>query len=62
MIGVLIILIVACVLYWCVQAILSATGIGDPVATIVKVLFVLLIVFWLLSQFGYGVPGLRLTR
>lgn len=59
MIGFLIILIVACVLYWCVQAVLSATGVGDPVATIVKVLFVLLIVFWLLSQVGYGVPGLR---
>lgn len=62
MIAILIILIVAAVLYWAVQAILTATGIGEPVATIVKVLFVLLIVFWLLSQFGYGVPGLRLTR
>lgn len=60
MIAILLILIVACVLYWCVQAVLSATGVGDPVATIVKVIFVLLIVFWLLSQVGYGVPGLRL--
>lgn len=60
MIALLVTLIVACVLYWCVQAILSATGIGDPVATVVKVVFVLLLVFWILSQFGYGVPGLRL--
>ncbi len=53
-------LIVACVLYWAAQSILSATGVGEPIATIVKVLFVLLLVVWLLSQFGYGVPGLRL--
>jgi len=60
MLTLLIWLIVACVLYWCVQAILGATGVGEPVATVVKVLFVLILVLWLLSQFGYGVPGLRL--
>ena len=60
MITLLIWLIVACVLYWCVQAILGATGVGEPVATVVKGLVVLVLLIARLSQFGYGVPGLRL--
>ncbi len=60
MIILLVWLIVACVLYWCVQAILGATGVGEPIATVVKVLFVVILLIALLSQFGYGVPGLRL--
>lgn len=59
LIGLLVALVVICLLFWAVNAILGAFGVGDPIATIVKVLFVVLVVLWLLSAFGV-MPGLRL--
>lgn len=35
--------IVGCVLYWGVMRILGAFGIGDPIATVVQVLLVILL-------------------
>jgi hypothetical protein len=60
LIGLLIALVVICLLFWAVTAILGAFGVGDPIATVVKVIFVVVVVLWLVSAFGYGVPGLRL--
>jgi predicted PurR-regulated permease PerM len=59
-IGILIALVIICLLWWAVNAILRAFGVGDPIATLVKVVFVVLVVLWLLSAvFGYG-PTLHL--
>ena len=45
---------------WAVPKLLAAIGVPANVATVIYVGLVVLIVLWLLSQFGYGVPGLRL--
>jgi len=59
--GLLVALVVICLLWWAVNAILRAFGMGDPIATIVKVVFVILVVLWLLNAFGIvGGPVLRL--
>ncbi len=59
MIGLLIIVLMFCVVYWCVMRLLTAFGVGNPIAAVVQVVFVLLFVLWLVGQLGYG-PGLRL--
>jgi hypothetical protein len=59
LIGLLVGLIIVCLLWWAVTRLLAAFGVGDPIATVVKVIFVILVIVWLLSAFGYG-PGLRL--
>lgn len=60
LISLLVALIVIGLVWWVVNAILRAFGIGDPIATIVKVVFVIAVVLWMLSAvFGAG-PGLRL--
>ena len=60
-ISVLVALVVICLLFWAVNAILRAFGVGDPIATIVKVVFVVIVVLWLISAlgFGTGLPRLR---
>jgi hypothetical protein len=59
--GLVIFLIVACVIIWSAQKILAAFGIGDPIATVIYVLLVLLMLFAILGQFGFGPDvGLRL--
>jgi uncharacterized membrane protein len=45
-------LLVACVLIWAAQQLLGAFGIGKKISTVVYVLFVLLVLFWLLGEFG----------
>ena len=59
LIGLLVALVIICLAWWAVTSILSAFGVGDPIATVVKVIFVVLVVLYILSAFGYG-PGLRL--
>lgn len=61
-IALLIALIVVGLLWWAINALLGAFGIGNPIATVVKVLFVVIVVLWLVSALGYGtgLPGLRL--
>lgn len=58
-IGILVALVVICLLFWAVNAILRAFGVGDPIATVVKVVFVVVVVLWLLSALGVG-TGIRL--
>lgn len=59
MIALLVLLLVGCVVLWAAQKLLAAFGVGDPIATVVYVLLVLLLLAALLGHFGYG-PGLRL--
>lgn len=58
-VGLLVALVIACLVFWCVNAILRAFGVGDPIATLVKVVFVIVVVLWLLGALGYA-PMLRL--
>jgi len=60
-VGLLVALIVVCLLWYAVTSILSAFGVEDPIRTLVRVLFVVLVVLWLLSAFGVlgGGPVLR---
>jgi len=60
--GILILLILACVLFWGVNAILAAFGVGDPIATVVKVLLVVILLVALLGQLGYGTGPILLRR
>lgn len=59
--GLLGVLIVIGIVWWAITALLRAFSIGDPIATVVKVLFVVVVVLWLLSAFGVGtgLPRLR---
>lgn len=52
LLGLLVALIILCLAWWAVNAILRAFGVGDPIATIVKVVFVIVVVLWLLSVVG----------
>ena len=60
-IGLLVALVVICLLFWAVNAILRAFAVGDPIATIVKVVFVVIVILWIISAlgFGTGLPRLR---
>jgi len=52
---------VFCIVIWAARALMAAFGIGDPIATVVYVLLVLIMLLWLLQQFGVlGGPVLRL--
>ena len=54
LVGLVVVLLVIAVLYWCVVKILAAFGIGDPIRTVVMVVFALIAVLWLLSALFGG--------
>ena len=54
LVAIVVALVVICLLWWAVTSILSAFGVGDPIATVVKVVFVVLMVLWLVSSFLGG--------
>jgi predicted PurR-regulated permease PerM len=58
MIALLLPLLVALVVFglawWAVRAVLKAFGIGDPIATLVHVVFVVLVVLWLVQRLGFS--------
>ena len=54
LLGILIFLIVAGVVVWACQRILAAFGIGDPIATVVYVVLVVLLLVAFLGQIGWG--------
>jgi hypothetical protein len=62
-IGLLILLLVFCLALWCVRALMSAFCIGDPIATVVYVVFVLIFVLFVIQQLGFigGGPVLKLN-
>jgi hypothetical protein len=51
-IGLLIVLIVALVVVWAVRQLMAAFGIGDPIATVVYVLLVVIFLLWFVEQLG----------
>jgi hypothetical protein len=52
LIGLLVVLIIACVVVWAAGKILTAFGIGDPIRTVVYVVIVLIVVLWAVAQLG----------
>ncbi len=61
-ISLLIVLLIFCLVLWAVRAILGAFGIGDPISTIVQVLFIVIFLLWIVQQLGFlsGGPVLHL--
>ena len=58
LLGLLAIVIVICLAFWAITKLMAAFGVGDPIATVVKVIFVVLVILWLRSAFGLA-PGLN---
>ena len=56
--GLLAAVVILCLVYWCVTRLMAAFGVGDPIATVVRVILVVLVILWLLSAFGLA-PGLN---
>jgi len=50
LIGFVIGLVIIGLLWWAVQKLLGAFGIGDPIRTVVLVVFVVLVCVWLVSM------------
>ena len=48
----LVMVIVACVVVWAVQRLMAAFGIGDPIATVVYVVLVILFMLWFVQRWG----------
>ena len=60
-VGLLVAVIIICLIWWALTSVLAAFSVGNPIATLVKVVFVVMVVLWLLSAFGVvgGGPVLR---
>lgn len=55
-------LIVICLLWWAITRLLAAFSIGNPIATVIQVIFVVLVVLWLIGLVsGHPVGGHLLT-
>lgn len=54
LVGLLVGLVIICLVFWAARAICSAFGIGEPITTIVNVVLVIFVIFWLLSLLGAG--------
>jgi hypothetical protein len=54
MIELLILLVVFCAVVWAARSLMAAFGIGDPIATVVYVVLVLIGLVSLLRHMGYG--------
>lgn len=52
MIGLLIWLLIACVVFWAARTIMAAFGVGDPIRSVVLVVLVLIFVVYLLQTLG----------
>jgi len=48
-----------CIVIWAARTLMAAWSIGEPIASTIYVLLVVLFAFWLASQFGYGSTSLR---
>lgn len=40
-------LVIICLVFWAARALMAAFGIGEPIATVVNVLLVVLVIAWL---------------
>lgn len=59
LLGILVAVLVVCVVLWAARALMSAFGVGDPIATVVYVVLVLIALVYLLQAFGVvgGIGG-----
>lgn len=60
LIGLLLTLLVVCLVFWAIRQIMAAVGLGEPMTTIVYVVFVLVVCVYLLSALGL-MPAWRVT-
>lgn len=60
LLGLLVALIIFGLVFWAARALMAAFGIGDPIATVIYVLLVIVFIVYLLGLIGVG-PSLRLT-
>lgn len=60
LVGILIVLLVFCIVIWAARSLMSAFGVGDPIATVVQVLIVVVFLLWLLGQIGAIGPVIRI--
>ena len=62
LIGLLILFLVFCLIVWAARQLMGAFGIGQPIATVVQVVIVLIFVLWLIEALGLlpGGPIIRL--
>jgi hypothetical protein len=51
-IGLIVGLCVVLLLFWAIRQLLAAFGVGEPISTVVMVIFVVIVVLWLLSFIG----------
>lgn len=54
----LLVVLVCVLVYWAVMKLLAAGGVGDPIATIVQVLLVIVGIIWAAGRLGISLPGL----
>lgn len=59
--GFLFVLIVCCVVIWAARALMGAFGIGDPIATVVYVLLVIVLLYALAGALGFVHPVIRFS-
>jgi hypothetical protein len=52
LVGLLILLLVFCLIVWAARQLLAAFGIGQPIATVVQVIIVLIFVLWVIQALG----------
>jgi len=62
LVGLLIALLIGCIVLWAARALMSAFGVGDPIATVVYVVLVLILLLYIIQQLGYiGGPTVRIS-
>lgn len=54
LIPILVTLIVILLVFWVVRTLLAAFGVGEPIATVVYVLLVIVVIVWLLGLISGG--------
>jgi hypothetical protein len=57
-VGLLIALLIFCVVVWAARALMAAFGIGDPIATVIYVILVILLLVYFIQM----VPGIHIPR
>lgn len=57
LLALLVALVIICLAFWAVRMLLAAFSIGEPIATVVYVIMVILVIVWLLSAFTGGSLG-----
>jgi hypothetical protein len=59
LLGLLVALIVICLVFWAARTLMAAFSIGDPIASVIYVVLVVIVILWILQTFAV-IPGLRI--